>query len=397
MECPVGRSSSRPVVPVAGLLILATLAGCTAQAAPDAAKAPVPVAVAIAARGPQALTLSGLGHVQGLDTASARAQTSGQILSVSFTEGQSVAAGQPLAQIDPRPLQATVAQDMAALARDRAALANAQDNVTRSAPLVSQGLASAQQVEAYRSQAAQLAAAVAGDRAAIQRDRLTLAYTVIRAPIAGVTGVRQVDPGNIVSPTDATGIVTVAQVQPIAIVFTLPQSAITSIRAAMDAAGAAGVGVDALAQGGGQVLDHGRLLVIDNHVDDASGTVTLKAIFPNAVRRLWPGQLVTAQVTLGKAPDAVTVPASAIQNSPGGSYVWIVGADGAVAMRPVVTGARLDNRFIITSGLKGGEKVVTDGQFGLTKGAHVRIDRVGAQGAAQPLRADNPDALGLQL
>jgi multidrug efflux system membrane fusion protein len=381
----------------AGILLLGTLAvvaGCSAEAATDRTRPPAPVIVASAARGPEALTLSGLGHVQGLDTASARAQTAGVVLSVSFAEGQTVRAGQPLAQIDPRPLQATLAQDEAALARDHAALANASDNVTRSAPLVAHGLASAQQVEGYKAQAAQLAATVAGDRAAIERDRLTLAYTTIRAPIAGVTGVRQVDPGNIVSPSDANGIVSIAQVQPITVMFTLPQSAVTQVRAAMMAAGSAGLAVDALAQGGGQVLDQGRLTVIDNRIDDASGTLTLKAVFPNAGKQLWPGELVTARVTLSNDTSAVSVPASALQRNSQGSYVWTVGANGAASIRSVAIGPRLGDRVIITHGLSGGERVVTDGQFGLSPGAFVAIDD--SRPAPQPLKADDPERLGLR-
>jgi multidrug efflux system membrane fusion protein len=370
------------------------LAGCGDHAATQGAKPLAPVALAPALVGPQVLTLSGLGHVQGFDTAAARAQTSGQLLSISFTEGQTVHTGQALAQIDPRPLQTALAQDEAALARDRAAQANAADTLMRSAPLVAQGLASAQQVQGYKSQAAQLAATVAGDRAAIERDRLTLAYTTIRAPISGVIGVRQIDAGNVVSPTDATGIATIAQVQPIAVLLTLPQSAITQIRQAMAAAGPAGLGVDALAQGSGQVLDHGRLTVIDNHIDDASGTVTLKAVFPNAARLLWPGELVTARVALGRMDSAITVPASAIQSNPSGSYVWVVAANGQVAMRPVATGARLGNRIVISHGLAGGERVVTDGQFGLSPGARVGV--AGNGPSAQPMKMDDPERLGLQ-
>lgn len=383
-----------PLTAIVSLGIFAALAGCSAQAAPGGSNLPVPVTVAPAIAGPQAMTLSGLGHVQGLDTAAARAQTSGQILSALFTEGQTVRAGQPLAQIDPRPLQAALAQDEAALARDRAALADASDNLKRSAPLVAQGLASAQQVAAYRSQAAGLAAAMAGDRAAIERDRLTLAYTTIRAPISGVIGVRQIDPGNVVSPSDPAGIATVAQIQPIAVIFTLPQSAITGIRAAMAAAGAAGLDVDALAQGDGQVLDRGRLTVIDNRIDDASGTVTLKAVFPNARTQLWPGELITARVTLGNDVRAITVPASAIQRNTAGSYVWTVAATGRASMHPVVTGARLGDRVIIARGLAGGERVVTDGQFGLSPGARAIISHSGP--TAQPLKADDPERLGLQ-
>lgn len=393
-----GRTRTKLIQNVRNILLLgvsAAVAGCSARAAPEGKKPSVPVSVTSAALGPQALTLSGLGHVQGLDTASARAQTSGQILSVSFSEGQTVRAGQPLAQIDPRPLQAALAQDEAAIARDRAALANASDNVTRSAPLVSQGLASAQQVEGYKSQAAQLAAAVAGDRATAERDRLTLAYTTIRAPIAGVIGVRQIDPGNVVGPSDANGLATIAEIQPIAVMFNLPQSAITQVRAAMAAAGSVGLGVDALAQGDGQVLDHGSLTVIDNRIDDANGTVTLKAVFPNARKLLWPGELITARVTLGDEAKAVTVPASAVQRNPSGTYVWTVAANGTASIQPVATGPRLADRIIIVRGLAGGERVVTDGQFGLSPGARVTI---AGNGPTSPrLKADDPERLGLQL
>lgn len=380
---------------LSGMALLGSIAlcGCGERTTTQSAKTPVPVATAPALVGPQDITLDGLGHVQGFVTAVLRAQTSGQMLSISFTEGQAVHAGQALAQIDPRPLRAALAQDEAALARDRAAQANASDNLTRSAPLVAQGLASAQQVEGYKSQAAQLAATVAGDRAAIERDRLTLAYTTVRAPISGVIGVRQIDPGNVVSPTDATGIATIAQVQPIAVLLTLPQSAITDLRKAMASAGAAGLHVDAVAQGNGQVLDHGHLAVIDNHIDDASGTVTLKAVFPNAAKMLWPGQLVTARVTLGHVANAVTVPASAIQSNPSGSYVWVIAANGRAAMRPVATGERLGDRIVITRGLAGGEQVVTDGQFGLFPGAKVSMARRGA--TSQPLKSDDPERLGL--
>jgi len=235
---------------------------------------------------------------------------------------------------------------------------------------------------------------MAGDRAAIERDRLTLAYTTIRAPISGVIGVRQVDPGNIVSPSAPTGIATIAQIQPIAVMFVLPQSAITGIRTAMAAAGSIGLSVDALAQEDGQVLDRGRLTVIDNRIDDASGTVTLKAIFPNARKLLWPGELVTARLTLRKETDAITVPASAIQRNPSGTYVWAVTANGVASMRAVATGPRIGDRIVIARGLAGGERVVTDGQFGLLPNARVAI--ASHSSTPPPLKADDPDRLGLQ-
>jgi len=377
---------------IALAFVVAGLSGCHSSR-PAQDPPPVPVSIAVATRGPAANDLAGLGHVQGLVTSLARAQTSGQLTSVSFVEGANVRQGQALAQIDPRPLQAVVAQDEAALARDRAALANALDNVRRTAPLVAQGLASEQQVEGYKSQAAQFAAAVAGDRATIRRDRLTLAYTTIRAPISGVTGVRQIDPGNVVGPTDPAGLVTIVQVQPIAITFTLPQTAIGPLRAAMAKGGAAGVRVDALTHSGGQMLDRGRLSVINNQVDTGSGTVTLKAIFPNASNQLWPGQMLTARVTLAIDADAVRVPASAIQSNPQGSYVWLLDQAGKAAMRPVAIGRRIGDAVVITRGLSGGERVVTDGQFGLSPGARVFV---ASTPASQPMKADAPDQLGLQ-
>ena len=384
----------RPTPGMLALGMFAMLAGCGTSSTPDAAKAPVPVTIASAEQGPQALAMNGLGHVEGRDTAAARAQTSGVVLSISFTEGQTVRAGQPLAQIDPRPLQATIAQDEAALARDRAALANANDLVTRNAPLVDKGLVSAQQVMAYRSQSAQLSAVVAGDRATIVRDRLTLAYATIRAPITGVTGVRLVDPGNLVSPTDPTGIVTIAQIQPIAATFTLPQGAIAQIRAAMAAAGPAGLGVTALAQGSGQVLAQGHLTVIDNRIDATNGMISLKAVFPNEHKQLWPGEQINFRIALGDDVNAVTVPASALQSNPQGTYVWVVCANDTVAMRPVTSGRRFGDRIEIVHGLSGRDRVVTDGQFALSPGASVTIADKGA--AKTSLRSDNPDQLGLQ-
>lgn len=371
------------------------LIGCS-QKAPPAKKVPppAPVTVAVVETGAQPMIVTGLGHVQGFNTAVARAQTSGQLIRVHFAEGQGVRAGQPLAEIDPRPLQATLAQDMSTLARDRAALVNAQDQVKRYAPLVAQGLASAQQVETFRAQAAQLAATVTGDQATIARDQLTLGYTTIRAPIAGVTGVRLVDVGNVVSPADQAGLVTIAQVQPIAVTFTLPQASIGEVRAALSKTGKVGLPVEAVGEGQGGKLDQGRLSVVDNRIDPTSGSILLKALFPNGKRLLWPGQLITARLTLGVSPDTVTVPASAVQRGPKGTYVWIVDPQGKAAMHPVAMGRTLGERIAVAKGLNGGERVITDGQFGLQAGQLVRI--VPASTQAAPIKSDNPDQLGIR-
>ncbi len=365
------------------------LSACGRHPAPTIADSPVTIATAL--RGDVPVALTGLGRVAGFYTASARAQTSGLIVGVSFIEGQTVRAGQSLAQIDPRPLQAALAQSQAALARDQAALAGALDLLDRNAPLVTQGLASAQQVEAYRAQVRQLAASLAGDRARIASDKLTLAYTTIRAPIDGVTGVRAVDPGNLVSPTDPTGIVTIAQIQPITILFPISQSMLPDIQAAIAKSGSSALRVEAVAPGSSKILDVGQLAVINNLIDGGSGTVQLKAVFPNSAKRLWPGQQVTARLILGGNDGAVTVPSSAIQRNPSSTFLWLVGADDKVRMQTVTVGAAIADRIVVRTGLKGGERVVTDGQFGLTPGRRVVAT------ASAPVKSDDPDRLGLSF
>ncbi|WP_082703502.1 efflux RND transporter periplasmic adaptor subunit [Novosphingobium sp. Fuku2-ISO-50] len=349
---------------------------------------PVPVVIAIAQTGTARDTLTGLGHVEGAVTVTVHAQVAGQLLSLGFAEGRPVTQGQVIAKLDPRPLTATLAQDEAVLARDLAVEANARDTLVRNAPLEGVGIASAQQVAGYRAGAAQAAAAVAGDRAAIMRDRLTLAYATIRAPIAGMAGIRMVDPGNIVSPTDSNGIVTISRIEPANVVFALPQAALASVQAAM--AGGHRVSVDALGPDG-LAIDSGVLSVLDNRVDPASGMVLLKAGFPNRAHRLWPGAQISARVVLAATPDVIRIPASALQSGPSGAYVWVVGNDNRAGVRPVTPGSRLGETIVITHGLSGGERVVSDGQFGLVAGARV------AAAPASPMarRHDDPARLGL--
>ena len=339
--------------PIAALLAGAA-GGCMPAPHKTAAHDSAPVTAAIAQRQDEPITLGGLGHVQGLNTAPARAQTGGQIQKILFVEGGEVRAGDPIAQIDPRPLQATVAQDQANLGRDQAALAKAIEDLARNTPLLSAGLASAQQIDADKSQAAQFRAAVAGDEAVITRDRLQLDYTNIRAPISGVAGLRMVDAGNLVTPNDPQGIVTIVQIEPIAVLFTLPQADLPTVRAAMAEAGKSGLSVDALDQTSSAKLDGGRLELVNNQVDAASGTFVLKAIFPNAAKRLWPGEFVNVRLTLGVQRQAVTTPATALQRGPSGAYVWVIDGAGQAHTRPVTPGAVLGDRSIIQSGLAGG-------------------------------------------
>lgn len=368
------------------LLATIALSGCGGGKAPE--PPPSSVAIATAQSATVSDRLTGLGHVEAMNTVTVHAQMAGQLLSLGFAEGQPVAKGQIIARIDPRPLLATLAQDQAALARDMAALANARQTLARNAPLVGAGVASVQDMARYQTGAAQAAATVAGDRASIERDRLMLAYATIRAPIAGVAGIRMVDPGNVVTPTDPNGIVTISQIEPAYIVFSLPQAALASVQQAM--ANGQQVMVEAQAPGG-QTLDRGCLAVIDNRIDPATGMVLLKARFANATHQLWPGAQVNARIELAAQPNTVTIPASALQSGPAGAYVWVVGADQRVRQRQIATGIRNGDSVAIPRGLAAGEKVVSDGQFGLTTGSRVIV----ASSTSAPQRQDDPAHLGL--
>jgi len=382
-----------PPVVVVTAAVACTLAACSSQAPGAKAAAATPVALARVAQGDVSDERTGLGHVEGFNQTMVRAQAPGLIVKVKFTEGQSVVAGQTIVEIDPRPLEATVAQDLANAAKDQASLAQAVQLVTRNAPLAPNGVVSAQQLEADRAQVAELRATVAADAAVVRRDRLQLAYATVRAPAAGVTGLRLKDVGDLVGPTDPQGIVTIAQIQPIAVVFTLPQSDLAQIRQHMNAAGPTGLEVDAYDQGDGARLDVGRLLMIDNRVDAATGTITLKAIFPNATKQLWPGQFVNAHLVLDHRANAMTVPTSVVQRDDRGTYAWVVNSSGAAYPRPIAAGPALGARTVIEAGLHPGDQVVTDGQFALVPGTRV-VAGGKAKAAPAAMRNTAPDTLG---
>jgi multidrug efflux system membrane fusion protein len=350
-----GRAARSTLI-TAGAAAL-TISGCVQ--APAHRPTAVSVALASVAQGNVVDERVGLGRVEASTGALVRAQASGQIIKVMYTEGQPVTPGQPLVQIDPRPLEATLARDVAITARDRTRLESAIRLMRRTAP------------EARRTEVAKLRATVAADAAVVRHDRLRLSYTTIRATAAGVTGLRIKDVGDLVGPTDPRGLVTIGQVQPIAVLFTLPQADLAAIRSHMNAASGKGLQVEVYAQGAATRLDSGRLLMIDDVVDQATGTVTLKAVFPNAARQLWPGERVNAHLVLEHCPNALTAPTSAVQRDQHGTYAWVVDANGAARPARVSIGPALGERTVIQRGLRKDDQVVTDGQLALVPGARV--------------------------
>lgn len=330
----------------------------------------VPVTAARAAKRDLPIYLRGIGTVQAWRTVSVQSEVTGYLQSIDFREGEEVRKGQLLAMIDPRPYAASLAQAQAKLAGDQATLANDQLNYSRDSRLAKNDFASRQQVDNDAAQVKLFQANVQADQAAIAAAKLNLEFCRITAPIDGVTGFRLIDIGNLVQANGTQPIVTLQQVQPIAVVFTLAQTALPEIRAAL-ATGKPPV--VALPPGGSKRLAEGTLLTPNNTIDTSTGTISLKALFANADRALWPGQFVDAAVQVRIDHGAVTVPLPAVQHGPDGLYVFVVKPDGTVADTAVTVGYQ-DNRIAeVTKGLAGGEQVVTDGQSRLQNGTRVAI------------------------
>ncbi|MDB5405835.1 MAG: efflux transporter periplasmic adaptor subunit, partial [Rhodospirillales bacterium] len=338
---------------------------------------PVTIAAVVPADVP--IELDAIGRVQAANTVIVRTQVAGQVQKFAFQEGQPVAAGQLLAQIDSRPFQATVEQDQATLARDRANLANAEADLRRYIPLVGKGLVSAQQVDTQRALVAQLGATIAADQAVLDRDQVQLGYTSITAPIAGIAGLRFVDVGNVVSPADQQGLVVINQVQPIYVLFALPQADLPEIKTRAAASGKDGLTVEAWSQNNSRKLDTGNLAVINNQVDATSGTVTLRGTFPNPGDLLWPGAFVSIRLVLDVQHGGLTIPATALQLGPQGTYVWTVAGDGTAQPTSITVRQSRHGQVLVSSGLSAGEQVVTNGQYGLVPGAHVAAQNAEAQ------------------
>jgi multidrug efflux system membrane fusion protein len=375
-HAPRRRPAVRAVLGGAALVLCAAfflqrLAARPGEAAsPQRAPAEIAVETALASRADVPVYLEGLGTVQAYYTVKVTPRVDGQLERVGFVEGQKVKKGAFLAQIDPRPFKAALAQAVAARDKDAAQLANAKRDLARYEDLAPQNLVSRQTLDAQRAQVGQLEAQLESDRAAIDAARTQLDYTTITSPIAGRTGMRQVDPGNVVHAALTTGIVVVTQMQPISAVFTLPQDHLLAVR---DALAAGRVPAIALARAGGRELDRGSVAVVDNEIDAASGTMRLKATFPNAHERLWPGEFVKVRTLVGIRHRALTIPAAALQRGPDGEFAYVVRPDSTVAAQPVRTGLESGASVVVESGLQEGARVVTSNQFRLQPGARVRV------------------------
>jgi multidrug efflux system membrane fusion protein len=328
--------------------------------------AAVPVTIASVEKADFPVYLFGLGSVQGFNTVVVRTRVDGQIDKIAFQEGQLVNQGDILAEIDPRPYQAALDQAVAKKAQDEANLANAKLDLHR---YVSLGeFATKQQTDTQSSTVQQLTAQIAGDVAAISNARTQLDYATIRAPLAGVTGFRLVDQGNIVNASTQTGIVTIAQIEPIAVIFTAPEEQLQEIKAALAAQPPK---VIALTTDGKHVLSTGTLSLINNQVDVSSGTIRLKAIFENKDHALWPGQSVSTRLLIKTLPNATVIPEDAVQHGADGLYAFTVDQNNKANLQKIKIGQSLDGRSVVDDGLTPGQRVITAGQYRVQRGSLV--------------------------
>jgi multidrug efflux system membrane fusion protein len=354
-------------------------------AKPDAAAKPPPVQVTTVRVKRQDVQVyrAGIGTVASMATVTIKARIDGQLDKVGFVEGQDVKAGQLIAQLDPRTLQAQLAQSQAARAKDQAQLANARADLQRYTTLIGQDAATQQQVDTQKALVAQLDAAVQTDNAAVQYAQVQLSFTRIVSPINGRAGARLVDPGNIVHATDTGGLVVINQVDPIAVQFTLPEDVVQDIRRAQQQSDQP-LGVVAYDRSGTDMLGSGKLILLNNQIDTTTGSVQLKGSFANPTHALWPGQFVNVRLQLGLRHDALTVPAAAVQRGQDSTYVWTVADDGTAANTPVHVVQIADGTAVIDKGLADGQRVVLDGQYKLRAGATVSEPAKGGAPAATP-------------
>ena len=333
---------------------------------------PVPVLAATPAIKDVPVYLDGVGSVRALNTVTVRSQVDGKLIAVNFIEGQDVRKGDVLAEIDPAIYQAQYDQAVAKKAQDEALLTNQKLDLQRYEQLAATNAGSKQQADTQRATVAQQQALIKADQAAIDNAQATLSYTKIVAPLSGRAGLRQVDQGNIIHATDATGLVIITQLQPIAVQFSLPQQQIMRVNAA---AAKGTLAVDVFGNDGVTVIDTGTLKGIDNQVDPTTGTLKLKAEFPNDKFQLWPGQFVNVRLKVETLSQAIVVPTSAVQRGPAGTFSYVIGEDSTVNARPVTVTQQNETEAVIASGLSTSDRVVTTGFANLAEGSKIIIGR----------------------
>lgn len=368
--------------PILWILVIAAVAGggyygwqrfsaseaAKAQAAQKGAPrvAAVPVSIAPVQNADFPVYLTGLGTVQGFNTVQVRTRVDGQIDKIAFTEGQMVKQGDLLVEIDPRPFQAVLDQAKAKKAQDEANLANANLDLQRYTKLGE--FATRQQTDTQRSTVAQLTAQIAADDASISNAQTQLDYTQVKSPITGVAGLRQVDIGNIVNASSQTGVVTIAQVEPITVIFTAPEDQLPYISEGQKSGA---LKVIAFTTDGKKTLAEGKLAVINNQVDTTSGTIRLKAVFDNKEHTLWPGQSVSTRLLVRTLKDATVVPDDAVLHSTNGLYAYTVGQDNKAEVRKLKVSYSIDGRSVVDEGLSAGQQVITGGQYKVQPGSLV--------------------------
>ncbi len=385
----------QPIIIAAALIIIGGI-GLAAKHVydplePAAASVPapaVPVVAGTVAQHDVPIYLTGVGTVIAYNTVLVTSQVQGQIVSINFVEGQHVHKGDLLAQIDPRPYQAQIDQMTATRDLAQAQLVNAQANLDRYTPLLAKGFATPQLVETQKAQVAQLQASIQADEALIRAAQVNLSYTRLISPVDGVTGIRQVDIGNVISPTNTSGVVVVTQLEPISLIFTLPETVLAQIQQQQENTKEP-LKVIAYNQDNTIKLGEGALGLVNNEILQTTGQIQLKANFPNKEHRLWPGELVNARLLIDTQNNGLTVPEAVVQQGPKGTYAYVIKPDNEVETRDITVAQISEGQALITSGLKANEQVVVDGQYKLQSGAQVTIlhgqaaDEAAAQSAEQ--------------
>jgi multidrug efflux system membrane fusion protein len=373
------RARGRSAVPGVIILLACALIGC--KRAPEStgpgggpgrgAGGPVPVVPGVVQQKDVPIYLEGLGTAQAFNTVTVRSRVDGQVIKIAFVEGQDVHVGDLLAQIDPAPFQAQLDQNVAKKAQDEAQLTVARITLSRDKELLTSKILAQQEYDTQLALVDELVATVQGDQAAIENAQVQLDYTKITSPLDGRTGIRQVDQGNIVHANDSNGLVVITQLHPVSVVFTLPEQNLGQIQQHLHAGET--LSTFAVARDDRTMLGEGQLAVIDNEIDTSTGTIRLKATFPNNDLKLWPGQFVNVRLLLTTRKGGTVVPASVVQRGPDGTFAYVIADDMSAQVRPIKVALIQQNEALIDEGLSPGERVVVDGQYKLQAGAKVKL------------------------